>query len=897
MALAVTSLSRTFNPSAFTFSSSYPLDGDPPLKFVLSEKEKYDDDMSGVKQIFRYYESVGRMQVMSKAKEIRKLYNAAYGIIDIEEYVEVDPEFSQEMGIEELRDTVNLSFFPIIPTIVRGIIGSKDKMYSEYTASAVNPEATNELMRQMDNELRDNLFRNLEQVFMMENQGVPVNVLEQRHQLMMETEEVRRYKTLTYRTTLEEWAGHRMVLEDQMFRMNELEREVLEQIVVTDDPIVHIKYDNNRYNPEKWLEKDTFCLRSPTSKDYSESLMVGRFKYCSFADILNEYGNKMTTDQVEMVAKWGKHWTGQTFVAGGMPQFTKYQSHQESLHNVNVVQSILNQDRMRNFNSSSGTDGNLVSVTEMYFFIPRKYGVLTVVTDGDKMTHIVDESFKVTEKPMYDGKKKDADSLVYGEHIEWFYRPELWTGKKLTAYNLRLENDFSYKDGEIWIDLQPYQINLVDQATDHLYIPVHGGKVTNQFNDSSSTVKIALPTQVMYNWLMNRNQQLMSTEIGQFFALPETSIPDESLQGSWSDAHKLRNFAMLARDTKFAPLANSMGREGATNLALSGGFGQVVDMTSTNDMLGKFNLASLVEAACYRSVGLTPEFLLGDYSAEQSARSAAMGQQRTATQLQNLYTRVTSVMTRVRTTMLNIAKTIAQQEPTVELSYNSSQESRVLFRTSTQDFPLHTLGVFCKSNANDLSVIESIKNYVASNNTMGADSLEMATLMSFKSLPELFNKLRSIQDKKQMELEKERAHQQQMQEQQLQAIQQKTEAEIQAKAEENALDRDMNIAVAQIRSLGYAQGTPEEVQKAILDLRTANDEQRRLFEQTSLQYRNQALKEQTAQQSLEQRQAMDTFRQRMDLKKVEQKDRELELRKMDIQARNARTKELDKVPK
>lgn len=871
-----------------------------PLKFILTEKEKYKDNKKLVKRIFRHYESIGEFQTRSKAKEIRKLYNLAYGRINREDYVEVDEDFSAATGIEKAED-FGLEFYPIIPTIHKGILGAKDKMYSEYTAQAVNAEATNDLLKQLDNALRDALISNLEEMFMAASQGMPVEEVEQRRKLLLQTEEAKHYQRVTYRSTVEEWAQHRMNIEDQMFGMSDIEREVLEQLIVTEDPTIHIDFDGKKYRPEVLREKDTFCLRKTSSKDYSNSLMFGWFDYCTFADILNLYGSKLTTDEVERIGTWSQQWQGESFIVDGMlPRWGKYQGIQENAHNLKVLESVLR----RHYPGSDGSmdnshmAGDYVRVSTIYFYIPRKYGQLTVKNIGDPtITELVDESFEITLPTVYEpGKKKSAETLISGEHVDWFYRPELWRGKKVSSWGFNPSGAATYKDSEIWIELDRFEIQYEDPHEENgLYIPVHGGPITNQFNDSASLVKIAAPWQIQFNWIHNRNKQLAATEIGKYFAADARALTPDSLEGTFSEGG-IATAAAVARDTHLMP----MGATTSDGRPIQTGSGQVVDLTNTKDILDKFTLANLIEAACYRSVGLTPEFLLGDMSPHQSAKSAALGQQRTVTQLQNLFTRVNQIMTKARTTMLHAAQYIAVRKPNVEMSYNTPQGARVLFRTSTEEFSLHRLGVFVKSNAADLAVIESIKQYVAQNNTMGANSYEMATLMAFKSLPELFRKLQEIQYRKDEEIQQQREHERLLQEQQIQAAQAQMQAEINAKSQENALDRDKDVMVAQIKALGYAQDDAAGIQEAILKLQDANQKQKQLYAQSEAALRAQAMKESQQQFDFAAKSKQLDIQERLALKNTEQKDRalqqkdrELDIREKDIAARNSRTKAID----
>merc|ERR1712224_687939 len=57
-----------------------------------------------------------------------------------------------------------------------------------------------------------------------------------------------------------------------------------------------------------------------------------------------------------------------------------------------------------------------------------------IKSDGEIIQDVIDESYKVTEKPVYDTslfKNKSKDNLLEGEHIEWIWINEVWGGVKL----------------------------------------------------------------------------------------------------------------------------------------------------------------------------------------------------------------------------------------------------------------------------------------------------------------------------------------------------------------------------------------------------------------------------------------------------------------------------------
>lgn len=856
-------------------------------KFILTDKEKYDDDKQGLKDVFNYHLSIGESQVFDKDEAFRKLYNLSYGIINNEDYIDDVRPLEERIGIGKSEIQPNLKFFPIIPNLVQGILNENDKKYGEYKVFAANPEATNEIIEKLNEDLRNNLVQSVTNLFLSENEGEEPAVMEEKMKMLMGSEKIQRFYQAEYRNEFEKWCNYMMGLEDNMFSIKTLERKVLEQIIVTENPVVHVEYLDGKYYPEVLSEKDCFYLKSPKCDDLSDSMMFGWFTYENLSTILNKYAGLMSEEDVEKVEQYTSKFYGNGFVINNEKQYlgdSISRGYDESTQNFLNFRAIERGASMRDFKDRGATDSDLCKVTTIYFMLPRKKGYLTYKSNGKVIyKDIVDEYFEPTIKPIYKSKKKDSDSLISGEHVEWFYTNELYRGRRLD-YSISNNQGQVKNNDHVWLELDRYDVALTDPNYRYgVKMPIHGGSITNQFNESVSMVQKMAPYQIMYNWLWNRNEQLLATEIGKFFAMPDGMIPNESIGESWNE-NDLSKFALLARDTGIAPLANPLNSGANPNLGFSG-IGQMIDLTKTQEVMEKAQLARMIKEEAYLIAGLSPQYLFGDNSPNQSARSVAMGNQRSSTQIQHLFTRLSDIMVKVRTTMLEVAKHIAINNPTSEISYMTPDGLRSIFRTSTKTFPLYSVGIFAKSNVSDLDVIESIKSYVISNNTLGIDSVEMATLFTFKSIPELFDRLKALKEEKMSEQQKQFEQQQQMQQQQIEAQQQQQQIEIAAREREAAIKHEREMELRQVTALGYANSTAEEIRKEIELLMRSQKDETATTEAVNFKKLQEEIKDRQHQDKMEM-QRNKVFSDR-DIKL-----KELELRQKELEAQNRRTEAL-----
>ena len=86
-------------------------------------------------------------------------------------------------------------------------------------------------------------------------------------------------------------------------------------------------------------------------------------------------------------------------------------------------------------------ESSLIRVATIYWKSQRKVGHLTKITeDGELIQEIIDESYVITDKPMYNTtlyKNKDKNSLIFGEHIDWIWNKyrDWETDRKSTRLN------------------------------------------------------------------------------------------------------------------------------------------------------------------------------------------------------------------------------------------------------------------------------------------------------------------------------------------------------------------------------------------------------------------------------------------------------------------------------
>jgi hypothetical protein len=429
-------------------------------------------------------------------------------------------------------------------------------------------------------------------------------------------------------------------------------------------------------------------------------------------------------------------------------------------------------------------------------------------------------------------------------------------------------------DQNIFINLGRHPIQYAHKYMRYgIKIPVHGGSVLG-WSIASRTYS----WQKFYNYLGNRSKQILYTELGKFLLLNQNTLPDTSLDGSWGEDRLLKAFVQ-AKELSVMMTDNSLiNGVGAVN---SQGFGQVVDLTKTQEVAEKFQLMRMIKNECLESVGLAGN-AVHESSPYQTATSIAQTQDVTITQLSYLFSRHYEIMRSMRETMIETALYLTSKGEYRELNYTTSDKQRVIFKLDIENTLLHDLAIYINNDLNDISNLEKVKQFVVSNNTMGADSIELSEMIHAKTSSELFGKLKVLADKKQKQVDDERKYQSDMQQKQINAQEKLKKAELDWQANQNELDRINVLKSAQTKAIGFGDGTPMEILDAEIKLQQLRLKDAELS-------RNIAMDE--FKKSMAQTQHEDTLQ--SNDKKImnshEIKLSELELRKKEIEASQQRT--------
>jgi hypothetical protein len=844
-----------------------------PLQF-LSKKDK-DDEWAAWN--LDWLEWNGLKQIRRNARKLMKNYKLAKGVIDKTDYiVEDDNDYRDivETLTKEDESALELKFYPIIPNVVNVLVAEFAKRSTKLTYRAVDEYSYNEMMEQKRQAVEEVLMANaqIKITAALLEQGLDPESEEAQQQLSPDNlktlPEIESFFKKDYRSMAEQWATHQHKVDVERFGMDELEERGFRDMLITDREFWHFKMMEDDYEVELWNPPITFYHKSPDARYISQGNWVGKTDMMTVADVIDKYGYIMTQEQLEALenvypirsagyAIGGMQNDG-SFYDGtkshewntNMPslayrQFTTMRNAGTVLNSGDIIANILSEGEDY---SDQGT-AYLLRVTTGYWKSQRKVGHLTKIADnGEIINEVVTEDYKIEDKPIYDTrlfKNKTKDNLVYGEHIDWIWINEVWGGVKVGP-NIPsfwgMNNPGGFSPIYIGIDknhIAPLRFQF--KGDNSLYgckLPVEGAVFSDRNTKSTALIDLMKPYQIGYNIVNNQIADILVDELGTIILLDQNTLPRHSLGEDWGKGNlakayvAMKNFQMLPLDTSITNTENALNFQHF----------QKLDLSQTERLMSRINLANHFKQQAYEVIGVNPQ-RMGQQLSQMTATGVEQAAAASYAQTEVFFIQHCDyLMPRVHQMRTDLAQYYHATKPSARLSYMTSADEKVNFQINGTDLLLRDLNIFCSTTANHRAILEQLKSMALQNNTTGASIYDLGKVVQSDSISELNTALKSSEEKVNQQKQQEQQAAQQLQQEQLASQEKQKQMEIQAEAEKQARQLENNITVAEIRSAGFGamkdidENKQSDYQDYMKDLRQTEQYQ----EQTQLQRQKQS---------------------------------------------------------
>ena len=803
-----------------------------PLQFISS----IDKDDEWAAWNLDWLEWNGLKQIRRNARRLMKNYKLAKGIIDRTDYiVEEDNEMREivEVLTKEDASALELKFYPIIPNVINVLVAEFAKRSTKLTYRAVDDFSYNEMMEQKRKMVEDTLMADAQTKIMaaLMEQGLDPNSEEANKQLQPETlkslPEIESFFQKDYRSMVEQWASHQHQVDVERFRMDELEERAFRDSLITDREFWHFRMMEDDYDVELWNPPLTFYHKSPDARYISQGNWVGKVDMFTVSDVIDKYGYIMTQEQLEALEAVYPIRSAGYAIGGYQNDGTFYDA--TKTHDWNVSMPSLAYRQYTTMRAGSVYDGGdiinqilaegedyfdqgtafLLRCTTAYWKSQRKVGHLTKINEiGEVETEIVTEAYKITDKAIYDTrlfKNKTKENLVYGEHIDWIWINEVWGGVKIgpnipSFWGMNNPGGFS----PIYIGVERNHIGPLKfqfKGDSSLYgckLPVEGAVFSDRNTKSTALLDLMKPYQIGYNIVNNQIADILVDELGTVIMLDQNSLPRHSLGEDWGKGNlskayvAMKNFQMLPLDTSITNTEN----------ALNFNHFQKLDLSQTERLMSRVNLANHFKQQAYEVIGVNPQ-RMGQQLSQMTATGVEQAAAASYAQTEMFFIQHCDyLMPRVHQMRTDLAQYYHSTKPSARLTYLTGADEKVNFEINGTDLLLRDLNIFATTTANHRAVLEQLKQMAMQNNTTGASIYDLGKIVQSDSVAQLNTVLKESEAKQQQQKNQEMQQQQQMQEQQLAAQKEQKQMEIDAQNIRDEKNRQRDILVAEIRAAG-----------------------------------------------------------------------------------------------
>ena len=804
-----------------------------PIQF-LSQKEK-DEEWRAWN--LDWLEFQGMKQLRRNARRLMKNYKLAKGIIDKSDYiVEEDNEMADLIDTLTKEDVsaLELKFYPIIPNVVNVLCNEFSKRSSRIMFRAVDDISYNEMLEAKRQMLEDVLLQQAQMKMMTKMMAQGLEFDSEEAQQMMAPEnlkslpEIEDFFKKDYRSLVEEWASHQMSVDEERFKMQELEERAFKDMLITDREFWHFKMNEDDYEVELWNPLLTFYHKSPDVRYISQGNWVGKMDMMSVSDVIDKYGWMMNQEQLEALEAIYPVRSAGYAIQGYQNDGTYYDPTRSHEWNTQMP-SLAYRQFTSVYDTQFGTGdivewilsdsedtvdfgkSHLLRVSTIYWKSQRKVGHLTKITDeGEIIQDIVSEDFKVTDKPLYNTslyKQKSKDNLIFGEHIDWIWINETWGGVKIGPNRPAFWGQNNPGGiNPIYLGLnggKPGKLPFQFKGDATLYgckLPVEGSVFGDRNTRSISLVDLMKPYQIGYNIVNNQIADILVDELGTVIMLDQNALPRHSLGEDWGKNNlakayvAMKNFQMLPLDTSITNTENALNFQHY----------QVLNLEQTNRLLSRINLASYFKNQAFEVIGLNPQRMGQPIAQQQTATGIEQAMTASYAQTEQYFIQHSdNLMPRVHQMRTDLAQYYHSKKPSLRLQYITGADEKINFEINGTDLLLRDLNIFCTTKTNSRSIMEQLKQLALNNNTTGASIYDLGNVIKSESIAELTGVLKAAEEKSMAQKQQEQQMQQQMQQEMLASQERQKAMDLEFRAEQAQLDRQNQITVAEIRSAGY----------------------------------------------------------------------------------------------
>jgi len=748
-----------------------------------TEKEKMDE--SWIKNTMDYFANKSYAEYVKNRDTFVKNYDLVKGILRMEDFYQSAPQVKSftDMLTADLELPAYVKMYSIITTPLNELVGEISKRPDAFRVKAFDDDSKAEELEYKTGILKEFVISTAKQKIIEQANAQGAEIDDE--QLQQMTMEEVQDELDSYTSVAEKWANHVLTCQKADFTLKEKSEDAFRDMLISAREFYHIYEDNSKlgYNVEVANPKNTWFLSTPDRKYVSDptgraqgAYAAGTVQVMELSEIIESIPD-LTKDEIDHLRSSLQDYglinvresnLGNPNAGNGIDS-VQYDTYDPLvLQTRMMIESEMkqNDDGLQDFlglTSNVSSFGYKYVVVRAYWISKKKIGKL-IYTDemGNEQSMLVDENYK-------------SGTIPTQQSLEWGWINQWYQGIKI---------------GPDIYHIKPFKLLN--------YCPIIGLVHEVKNTEAKSLVDMMKPFQVIYNVCMNQLYKLLEKEIGkvQLMSIRHIPIPKD---GDAQDA--LDIWEMEARNRGVVFIDDS-----PENLKSPSSFNQFrdIDMTRTQEIQSRYNLAIQLKNECWELVGMSKQ-RLGSISASETATGTNTAITQSYSQTEPLFVAHEYVLGQLYQAIIDASLYVESRKPQSTISYITSEGESAFVEVNGTDLKFRDLKVFLTNRPEDQKMFNEIRGLsqaVLQNGGSLHDIIELYSTNSVRQMKKVFKTLKERQE----ELENQKMQQQQQQiEQQQQIAQAQMEQAKQMQAEkiahddyQNELDRINKVQIAMI---------------------------------------------------------------------------------------------------
>ena len=752
-----------------------------------TEKEKQDE--SWIKNTMDYFANKSYAEYIKNRDTFVKNYDLVNGILRMEDfYQEPETKTFSDMLQADIDLPAYVKHYSIITTPINNLVGEISKRPDTFRVKAFDDDSQSEELQFKTEILQQFVIQQAKQKIMeklaMSGQEIDEEQLEQ-----LTMEQVKDQLD-SYTSVAEKWANHILTCQKAEFNLKEKSEDTFRDLLISAREFYHIYEDNSKlgFNIEVANPKNTWFLTTPDRKWISDptgrnqgAYAAGTVQVMELSEIIESIPD-LTKEEIDHLRSSLQDYglinvresnLGNPNASDGIDSIQYDTFDPLVLQTRMMIESEMkqNNDGLQDFlglTSNVSSFGYKYVVVRAYWISKRKIGKLTYLDEmGNEQTVLVDENYK-------------SKTIPTQIDLEWGWINQWYQGTKI---------------GPDIYHMKPLKILN--------YCPIIGTTYQVKNTEAKSLVDLMKPFQTLYNICMNQLYKLLEKEIGNVASVNIRRVP-RLKDGDDQDSLDMWEMEARERGIIFDDDSPENTKAAVSNTSIA----RNIDLTRTNEIQSRYNLALQLKAECWELIGITRQ-RLGSVQASETATATNTAVSQSYAQTEPLFVAHEYIMGQLYQAIIDAAQYIESSKPLSTLSYVTSEGESAFIQVNGNDLKLRDLKVFPTNRPEDTQMFNELRQLSQAVIQNGGTLYDIIELYSTKSMREMKKTFKNLRDRQQQMQDQQMQQQQQQIEQQREIAQAQMQEAARVKQEEMAnenyqkeLDRINKKEVAVIQALG-----------------------------------------------------------------------------------------------